>query len=254
MPRGLLRFADVSLGSGGLPACMRCSAGDAFEPRPGGDVIAEALAVVESWDRSAFGPGPNLSFVDAEPFSHPELPGVVFATAEAGASRIRLRTGGEALSAPENAEGVLHAGIRHVEIVLLAGGQEHDALAGRSGAFEALSKGAGALVEAARTHGTVIALTGRVPVCRHNLEHASSAVAALASLGASAVVLDVSEGAAASVDAASWLASACDTGIVNGTWVSVASTRTIPGVHELHWVAVSSSSTPHVSADPGRDA
>jgi MoaA/NifB/PqqE/SkfB family radical SAM enzyme len=251
---GLLRFAEVSLGSGGLPACTRCSTRGTFEPRQGAEVTAEALAVIESWDCSAYGPGPNLSFVDAEPFLHRELPAIVFAAAEAGASRIRLCTGGEALSVSENAGGVLHAGVRHIEIVLLGGRLEHDRLAGRPGAFEALEHGTRVLGEAAGVRGTHIALTGRVPVCRHNLEDTPSAVAALAGLGASAVVLEVSDEAGMSVDASSWLSSACDTGVVNGTWVSVASARAIPSVHDLHLVPVSSA-TPRVGLrDTGGEA
>jgi hypothetical protein len=236
---GFLRFATISLGSGGLPSCVRCGPPGSIDQRAGSAVIAEALEIIESWDRVASGPGPNLSFGGAEPFSHAELPRIIIAAAEAGASRLRLTTSAEALSVPDNAAGVVHAGVRHLEIVLLADGAAHDDLTGRPGAFAALARGARGFSEAARAQAATVALTGRVPVCPHNMESVPAAVAALAELGAREVVLEVGDEAAASVDAGRWLASACETGVVNGTWVSVRSWRPIASVPELHSIAVS---------------
>ena len=236
---GFLRFAEVSLGDGGLPACLRCAPAVAFSPRSGADVIADALLAIERWDRRVHGPGPNLSFVGAEPFSHLELPGVIFAASEAGASRLRLRTGAEALSVTENAAGVIHAGVRHLEIVLLGGAELHDALRGRPGAFAALGAGVRAFVDAASDQSAEIALTGLVPVCRHNLEDLPATVAVLSRLGVGEVVLEIAETPASAVDAGSWIASACDTGVVNGTWVSVRCARPLVGVPRVHEFSVS---------------
>ncbi len=210
--------------------------------RPGPDIVAELARAVEAWDADRDGPGPNVALVGAEPFSHPELPAIVFAATEAGTARIRLRTGGEALQVRENAGGVIHAGVRQVEIVALAAGA-HDALCGRPDAFAAVAAGVDAYLAAAKMQHATVALTARIPVCRHNLEHLPDAVAALSQLGASEVVLDLSPAAAASVGAAGWVASACDTGVVNGTWVSVLAPSRIAGVPELHFVAVAAPSS-----------
>jgi MoaA/NifB/PqqE/SkfB family radical SAM enzyme len=233
-----LRFATISLGSGGLPSCARCTPPGSVDQRTGWAVIAEALAIIESWDRAALGPGPNLSFGGAEPFSHAELPRIITTAAEAGASRLRLTTSAEALSVPGNAAGVVHAGVRHLEIQLLGDGVGHDDLTGRRGAFAAMVRGARGFSEAAGAQGAAVALTGRVVVCRHNLESVPAAVAALAELGAREVVLEVGDEAAASVDAGRWLVSACETGVVNGTWVSVRSSRPLATIPELHRFAV----------------
>jgi hypothetical protein len=250
---GFLRFAEVPLGSGGFPSCTRCTSPEAFAPRPAADVIAEALEAIESWDHATLGPGPNIVFAGAEPFSHPELPSVIFAAAEAGASRISLRTSGEALSLAENAAGVIHAGVRHVEVVLLGDGDHHQLVTGRPGSFAAISQGVRALADAAREQHVSVAVSGRVPVCRHNLEHVPAAVAALSELGASEVVLEVGVAAASSAEGGRWLASACDTGVVNGTWVSVSSSKPSPQVPSLHLVGVTTTSAAaNASAGDGR--
>lgn len=248
-PGGLLRFVEVTIGAGGLPSCVRCGPVGRFAPRPDAEVIADALGVIEVWDRALCGPGPNLAFVGGEPFLHPGLPGVVFASAEAGASRLRLRTSGEALSTPENATGVVHAGVRNVEIVLLGDAAAHDELSARPEGFAASSAGTDALADSARAQGVVVALTGLVPVCRHNLAFAPAAVSALSRMGASEVVLDVSSDALAAVGAGAWIASACDTGIVNGTWVSVRAPVAVAGVPAIHRVVTAESSSPKLGGD-----
>jgi hypothetical protein len=236
----LLRFAEIAIGSGGLPGCRRCGTAPDFEPRAGAEVIREALVAIESWERPVMGPGPNISFVGGEPFAHVELPAIIAATADGGASRIRLRSGGEALSVRENAAGVVHSGVRHIEIVLLGDAAEHEDLAARRGAFAALVGGARAFLDSGRSQHADVVISGLVPVCRHNLAYVPSAVARLAELGASEVVLDVEPHAASSVDAATWLASACDTGIVNGAWVAVRAPRSIASVPSIHQVGVAS--------------
>ena len=238
MSESLLRFAEVSLGPGGLPSAAGAARLVAVAPRSLADVSAEAAAAIERWDHGLYGPGPNLSFVGAEPFSHPDLPAIVFGAVEDGASRIRLRTAAEALKVAENAAGVVQAGVRHFEVVVLADTHAHDELAARPGSFAMFSHGVARFVEASREMGVAVAIAGRVPVCRHNLEHLPTAVAALSRLGASEIVLDVSANAAATVGAGSSISSACDTGIVNGTWVSVATPTPIAALPALHLLSV----------------
>lgn len=241
MGHGLLRFAEVSLGSGGLPTCARCETASVPAPRAAEDVIAEALSAIESWDRALLGPGPNVALVGAEPFAHPSLPEIVFTLVEAGASRLRLRTGAEALIVAENAEGVLRAGVRHLEVVVLGPHEVHDALTARPDAFESARRGMRAFLDTAGESGIDAVLSGRIRVCRHNLEHAPAAVAVLAEVGALEIVLQVSDTASKTVGAATWIASACDTGVVNGVWVSVECAAALPGVADLHFVAATSS-------------
>ncbi len=238
MPDGLLRYVEVAIGDGGLPGCTRCEEEKPLSPRSSAQVVADLRVAAAEWDGEACGPGPNIALAGGEPFAHPELPAIVFAATEAHVERLRLRTGAEALSVAENAAGVLHAGVRHLEVVVLADAAAHDELTARPGAFAAAASGVSAFATAARDRVVPVAVAGRVPVCRHNLAHVPAAVAALSRLGARDVVLDVSREAALSLQAGEWIASACQTGLMNGTWVSVATPEPLSEVPALHHVAL----------------
>jgi hypothetical protein len=201
--------------------------------------IAPLIDAAIAMGHRAGGPGPNLRLAGYEPFLHPELPTLVSAAVQAGATRIQLRTDGGGLAQPGNAEGALVAGVTHFEVVLLGGDTEsHDGLSGTPGLLEACEQGVRTLLDAARASGARIAVTGAVPLCLHNLAHAAQAVAALAAMGTLAVRLEVSTSAAASVGLSAALSAALDTGTVNGVWVSVAGIvpESLP-VSPLHAVA-----------------
>jgi len=118
-----------------------------------------------------------------------------------------------------NAEGVLGAGVRHIEVVLVAGDADsHDRLVGRPGSFSAASDGIAAYRAAASGIGAPVAITGRIPVCRHSAPHLGSTILALAGMGAVAVRLCPVAGAR--LDDSVALA-ARQTAIVNGVWLEV---------------------------------
>ena len=223
----MIAFASVSLGSGGLPACTRCRTEAESCFRESAEVAEGIRRAAEHWHH---GPGPNIALTGAEAFAHPELPLIVAAARESGVRRLKLTTGGGALEVGENAPGSIQAGVRQVELVLLGGDASvHDALWGREGSLAAAVGGARRFTEAAKTGGVAVALTGRVPVCRHNAASAPSAVAALAAMGAVAVVVEPASGGGFSPDRA-WLAAVADTGMVNRAWVAFAGwSSAVPG-------------------------
>jgi hypothetical protein len=212
----LIAFAQVAVGDGVVVGCVRCSPPTPPEFRAAEAVVDEAREVARSWER---GPGPNIALVGPEPFAHPELPAIVGGIAALGIERIRLRTDGGALSVEGNAGGALHAGVRQIEIVLLGDREAHDSLSATSGLFDAAQAGAVAFAAASSASGVTTALTGWVPVCRHNLEALPAAVASLARMGAVAVELDLSDSALVAVGAKKWVSAALETGMVNGVWV-----------------------------------
>jgi MoaA/NifB/PqqE/SkfB family radical SAM enzyme len=232
----LISFAEVSLGAGGLPACVRCEAPEALAPvlRSADEIESELARISGAWGGE---PGPNVAFVGAEPFAHPELPTLVMAAGAAGFERLRLRTGATPLAAHDNAEGVLHAGVRHIEAVLLAAGAAHDELSAMPGAFAAAMSGLERLHAIAQQAALPVAVTGYIPACRHNFEHLSAAVAALAEVGAVAVEIALAPGAADAVALERHLLPALDTGVVNGVWVSVsglpADASWLPPLHRV---------------------
>lgn len=215
----MIAFRDISIGTGGELSCSSCFRAAERAPRPLADIVAEAARIVDEWDEHA--PGPNIGLVGYEPFAHPELPALIAATHATGIERLRLRTDGGALSQPGNAEGVFGAGVRHLELIVLAGDPAtHDRLAGASGLFAATAQGAAAYASVARGSGERAVLTGYVPMCKHNAGDVSAAVAHLASLGASAVQLALAPGIAEShADA---VRAALDTATVNAMagWVT----------------------------------
>lgn len=213
----MIAFAEVAIGAGDVVRCTACarSAPMPVEPAPF-DRVREALSgVVSSWDR---GPGPNVAFTGFEPFAHPDLPEIVRVAGDMGCRRIRLRTDGGALSIAGNAAGALGAGIRQLEVVLLAEGDKHDELAGRPGLFKALSTGVREYAAAAETAGLPFVLTGFIRICRHNAPHVPGAVASLAGFGAVAVDIDAS---ALRSDDAVHLVAALDTAAANAMAGSV---------------------------------
>ena len=215
----VIEFAKVDIGTGPTAACVRC--GEVAERSLlASELIRAALAAnAASWSG---GTGPNVMFVGMEPFAHPELPGLVSAAVGAGYQRIGLRTDAGALSLPDNAEGVLSAGVRHIEMVLAGGdAASHDAFAGRPGLFDSAHRGVTEFRLVAREAHVPVAVTGHVPVCVHTMTSLPAVVAALADVGAVAVELAVSPRAAAESALPAWLGAAIDTGMVNGVWVSV---------------------------------
>lgn len=215
----MIEFVEISVGSGGVVSCALCARPKERTLRAGSEIIAELDACARTWSA---GPGPNFAFTGAEPFAHPDLPSLVEAGREHGAQRIRLRTDAGALAIAGNAAGVIHAGVRQIEVVLLAGdAATHDALAGREGLFDAAIEGLGAFVSAAAAADAHVAVCALIPVCAHNLAHLPAAVSACAAAEAVAVVLQVPASLAESSAAREWIGAALDTGTVNGVWVSV---------------------------------
>lgn len=233
----MISFADVVIGDGDAVRCARCVPGAVVQYRGPDDVLASVGEVAQSW---CAGPGPNVVFGGAEPFSHPQLPVLVAGAASLGFERIGLRTDGGALSVDGNALGVIHAGVRLIEIVVLGDQGVHDDLTGAVGGFALAGHGARAFLDAGRENGAAVTLTGWIPVCRHNIAALPGAVAALAEMGAACVELSVSERAREAVGFTSWLSAAFETGMVNGVWVYIRE----PGGHPasavgLHGVAPS---------------
>jgi len=182
--------------------------------RPATRVLADVAEACGAWSD---GPGPNVSFVGAEPFAHPELPLLVQGAVEAGCERIRLRTDAGALSAGNNAAGVFSAGVRHLEVVLLGGeANSHDGLVGREGAFAAAKAGVSAFGAVAAAQGLHVAVTGRIPICRHNRDHLLATVQALVALGAIAIQLAPVDGVTLDADR---LAAASQSAVTNGVWL-----------------------------------
>ena len=213
----MIRFIEIPLGRGVTCSCVRC-APRAHPQFDSAEIIGARVAdAVATW---ADGPGPNVFFTGPEPFSHPELPTLVADAAGMGVERIGLRTDAGALSIPGNADGVLAAGVRHLQVVMLAGSAEsHDALTGRVGLFDAAAAGVSAFVAAAHGSNVRVAVTGLVPVCAHNVSELSAAVAALSRVGVLAVEIEVSTDQSGSREFSTWAAAAADTGLVNGVWV-----------------------------------
>lgn len=207
----MITFAEVAIGSGGICGCSRCG-GPAGMARSVGRIITDLEQSGSDWSA---GPGPNVVFTGFEPFAHPELPAIVEAAVSRGFERVRLRTDGGALSRPGNAAGVLGAGVHQLEVVILGGPDTHDALSGRAGLFQSASAGAAAFLSEATRLGKRVAVSGHVPICRHNIAETPAAVAALASFGATAVHIDASAYDDARSEAPQLIAAALETATVN---------------------------------------
>lgn len=228
----MIEFAEITIGFGSVLSCTQCE--PAADPE-----FFDGARIIESVRTACSVPRANVAFVGPEPFNHPELPLFVSAAVAAGAARIRLRTDGGALSEPANAHGVVQAGVTHLEVVVLAGDPAvHDELTGSRGLFAACMSGIAGFGAAAAQAGAHVAMTGAVPVCRHNLDHLAGAVAALASAGAVSVALEVDVEGGVSSKFSAALATAIETGTVNGVWVHVVGLRDgdVP-VSRLHGIA-----------------
>lgn len=182
----MITFCEIEIGAGGIAPCVMCSRKDisGAGPYPSEAVRERLVEAARGW---CAGPGPNVTFGGFEPFSHPELPVLIRMAIDLGYGAVRLTTDAGALSMPGNAEGAIAAGVRQIEVVLLADGDEHDRLTGREGLFEAADAGVRSFLDAAARAGVPVAVTGLVPFCRHNAEHAPLAVARLAQWGSVAV-------------------------------------------------------------------
>ena len=252
----MLRFANISLGSGGLPSCARCAEPAAASPRPAADVVADSVAQIVAWDATTGGPGPNIALAGMDAFDHPNLPEVLLPLMDLPVERIRLTTSGAALAAHDNARGCLGAGARHIEIVVLGGRETHEELTGGPGAFDRAAAGVARFRSEAAAAHLDVAVSGFVPVCRHNLESTAEAVLELARMGATVVTLDLSEAAAKSVAAPKAIAVAVETGVVHGTWVTVVGLESGASFSRLHAIAPAATepatlAAPAAPADPG---
>lgn len=228
----MLEFAHIALGTGDGLACTRCTPAQEAGYVPAAELESRVRKVAEGW---IGGPGPNVTLGGPEPFAHPELPAIVAAAVAAGIERVCLETDGGALSVPANAVGVLRAGVRHLNVRLLAGdavlADELSGLRGRTG--DGLA-GIDAFLEAADADGVRVAVTALVPVCQHNIASLPATVAVLARHGLHAVRLV--PGGSLPPGADSVLAAACDTGMVNQLWVEVDPALPLPSTHALHAV------------------
>jgi molybdenum cofactor biosynthesis enzyme MoaA len=194
------------------------------------EIARRVTATTSSW---ANGPGPNVLLAGPEPFSHPALPAVVRACRDAGVRRIGVETDGGALAVGENAAGALQAGVRHLRVRVLAGGEElADALAERPGLARTARTGVRRYREAAEASGIPVVVTAVVPLCEHNVRTVPHTVAALASWHVDAVHLVATERLGDEVEA--HVAAACDTGMVNRVWVEVDAALPLPPTHALH--------------------
>ena len=215
----MLEFANIVLGESGAPRCARCHRAEAEAIRDASIMLEAIGEATRAWPD---GPGPNLSFVGAEPFHHPALFELLDASVAAGASRIRLESDAHGLMAAETAERALRAGVRHLRFPLLASTAElHDSLTGRRGSLNDTIAGVGSFIDAARQSGTAVHVTARVPVCRHNLHDTADIVALAKKTGAKSVHLTIDDSDLDVRQAAPWLEAACDTGVVYATWVEV---------------------------------
>ncbi len=233
----MIDFHPISIGDGAPCGCVRCGLVPEASYAPIAEVEAR-LTAVRTAPGAPADPGSTVTaggvaLVGPEPFAHPELPALVAACRRAGFSRIALETDGSALAAHGNAAGVLHAGVRHLWVrVLGAENATHDALVGRPGRGAASRLGVTAYLEAASATGVTVAVTAVVPVCVHTLGDLPAIVAACAQRGFHAVRLEAA-GLLPS-QAATVIAAACDTGMVNRVWVSTDGALPLPETHRLH--------------------
>ncbi len=210
----MVSFTRVRIGRGGLPVCTRCSPElPSSELRAAEDVLADVRDAVRSWD---VGPGPSIWLARADGFAHPDLPRLVDASRMLGVERLKVSTAGPALAHGSNATGSIEAGLRHVEVVVLAVDQVPDAVASVS-PFQLATEGVAAYVEAANTLGEPAVVVGRVLACEHTYAIAPATVAALGAAGAVAVTVEFT--AKAPRPDPQWMRAAVDSGLVNRAWV-----------------------------------
>ncbi len=212
----VIAFARVDVGSGGLPVCPECGDPPPLRMRSAGDVVADIRRVVEAWRE---GPGPNVWFTGGEAFAYPELPALVSETLQQGVERLRLTTAGPALSQGMNASGVIDAGVRHIEVVVLSLAEGASARGGVA-TLDSVLGGLGAFIEAARSRNVRVAPVARVVTCPHTYAKTPATVAALASAGVVVVTVELSGGVPLPDEA--WANAVIDSGVVNRAWVQFA--------------------------------
>lgn len=218
----MIRFAEVKIGDGPSTTCARCAARLPAVVMRDRDTIAAGLReIAAKW---CDGVGPNVAFTGAEPFAHPDLPALIGTAVQSGFSRVRLDTDAGALSVAGNAPGVIAAGVRHINVMMLASGEAHDTLSARPGLYTAVVAGVAAFLDAAASAGVAACVTGRVPVCVHNVERVCDAVSALASMGAVSIELD----GLGSELSAEVVGSARETAVVQQAWLDVPGTDGLP--------------------------
>lgn len=216
----MIAFVEIPVGSGGGVRCVRCHG----EPgaalyTPAGDVAAEIARAITAWRGR---PGPNVALTGPDPFGHADLPGLVSAAVRGGAERLRVDTDAAALRSPVNAVGAVSAGVRNLMVTLLAGAPGlHDALAGQPGALDASIEGMAAFRSAAEAEGLPVCVTAVIPACRHNIHDLPATVGLALGAGVDRVMVRVEDGSVDLSGARAWLTAACDTGMINGTWVEV---------------------------------
>jgi len=210
----LLRFQSISIGTGEINSCVRCSPLEpsSYEPL---DVVARRVtAACQSWRDT---PGPNIVLSGPEPMKHPRLPALVDLVCRAGVRRLALRTDGRGFAIARNAEGAVASGIRQLHVVV--GRIDADATSPSPETHEAM-EGVRNFCEASRKQAVDSAVIGVVLACRHNLHLLPDFVGSLTMAGAVMVRIE-----AAAVDPDSdvtpWLESSFHTGIVHGAWVDL---------------------------------
>ena len=214
----------IDIGSGGLPSCGRCTVPSAQEYRPLADVAAD----IQSFVDSSVGTSGVMLLAGAEAFSHPSLPQIISTATSAGVQRIGVQTAGGLLGIGGNAQGVLHAGVRHFELHFLPGDDAEPA-PGIPGALDGVAE----LVRVSAAGGARIAISAVIIACRHTIQQLSSAVGELAAAGVAAVHIKVDPSAGTGPAATASVLAACDTGVVNAVWVDV-SGLALPESHSMH--------------------
>lgn len=211
----MLAFREVPMAAGTEAVCRRCAVA-------GGHALSDAAETVSRLhEHASVQADVGLFFTDTGSLDLDELVRLASEAARSGASRIALRTSGQPLRDNQAAEALLESGVRVLEMVFLGPGPEqHDALAGIPGSFDAAAGAIALVTEAAAALGVRVALRGRIPVCSHNLQDAPATVMRLAELGVSSMVL-ACDPALDPRRSADWVAAACDTGTVNRVWVAV---------------------------------
>ena len=220
----MIQVSRIEMGTGGLPACARCGSIGAPVFRPAEEVIADVKDLHADHSR-----GIDLVWLDGtEAFSHPALPVIIAEVVATGAQRVGLETAGALLAAGGNAQGALHAGVRHVDVRYVPGtdtdrASEHD--------FQLA--GIREFVRAAQEVGISVAVSASVPACRHTSADLPAAVAELVAVGVGAVHIKVDPAPGFGPLAVASVIAACDTGVVNAVWVDVAGIE-LPEGHAMH--------------------
>lgn len=215
----MLRFAHVAIGEPGSSRCRRCRSASVESLRSAPEILADVTGACAAW---AGQPGPNVEFVGAEPFHHPQLLDLVRAAIDAGAQRVRLQSDCVALDSRHTAEAVLAAGVRQLEFEVRGADEaSHVTRAGAGTSLEATLEGASRFRDVAAEHGLRVHVSARVPVCKHNVHELPAIVAVIAERGITSVRLVIEDESLDPWGEAPWIEAACDTGIVDTTWVEV---------------------------------